>query len=145
MRTKTRTHSIALVALIGWWALTAYRMLLDMRHDPGPTGRVGDLPNLHNRPGDLQHYLIMSLTELVLVLLILRPWSFDRSWRRALMVLVPLVPWTLLHLLVLIHSGGVMVLHFFWLAGLLVAMLLLAIVSATSAISVQVDAGRQAT
>jgi hypothetical protein len=86
--------------------------------DPGPTGLPNDLPNWHNRPGNLRHYAILVLIEAVVALLLMRPWSYDRSWGRALIAAVVLMPWLLLNLMVMIHSGGIMVLHTLWLLAL---------------------------
>jgi hypothetical protein len=105
--------------LLGWWGFIALQMVRAARLDPGPTGQPGDMPNLHNWPGDLQHFVRMSLIELALVTVILRPWSYRRSGWRALGALVLLVPWTTLAVIVLIHSGTIMLWHAGWLLGLL--------------------------
>jgi hypothetical protein len=110
MSAKRRTVWIA-VTVLAWWGFIAWRMWLDMRRDPGPTGLPGDLENFHNRPGDLSQVLTMTVVELLFVLVILRPWSYQRSWGRSLAALLLLTPWTLFYLLILIHSGGIMVLH----------------------------------
>jgi hypothetical protein len=122
-------RSLPFVALFVWWGFTAIRMVLSAHRDPGPTGLAGDLPNWHNRPGELQTYLALTLGELAVVLAILRPRSYHRSWGRAVMGGVIITPWLLLFGTMMIHSGGVMVMHFVWLGGLWAGVWLLAGIS----------------
>ena len=117
------------IALVAWWAFIAVRMIVDARHDVGPTGLPYDLPNWHNLPGDLRFYLALSVAESLTVLSILRPLSYSYSWRRALGAFVLMTPWTLFWGLFMIHSGGIMVLHFFWLVGVWIGLALLTGVS----------------
>jgi hypothetical protein len=86
--------------------------------DPGPTGLPNDLPNWHNRPGDFRDNALLVLTEAAVAMLLIRPWSYDRSWGRALNGAVMFAPWLLLNLMFMIHSGGIMVLHTLWLFAL---------------------------
>ena len=134
MSHPARTHRLATAPLLGWWIFIACSMWRSMRSDPGATGLAGDLPNLHNRPGDLSLYLGLTIAELLVLLLILRPATYRRSWGRALAASALLTPWTLLFLALLIHSGGIMALHFLWLAGLLVGLLALTVVSSIAAV-----------
>lgn len=119
---------------ICWWAFVAWQMSRDMQRAPGPTGLPDDLPNLHNGAGDLKTFVVMALVELAVVTVILRPWSYDRSWGRALGALVVLVPWTLLFLIMLIHSGGVMLWHVRWLLGLVLGTATLTVTSGAVAV-----------
>jgi hypothetical protein len=105
--------------------------------DPGPTGLPGDLPNLHNRPGDLGRNLRYVIAEAALALLLLRPWSYRHSWRRALLAALLLAPWVLFNVAFLIHSGGVMALHTFWLVLLWLACAAAAAVSGVRAARVR--------
>jgi hypothetical protein len=112
--------------LLGWWGFVEWPMQRAMRRDPGPTGLPGDLPNWHNSPCDLTAFLVMTLLEPVVVAGLLRPWSYDRSWRRASRAFMIPLPWTLLFLLMLMHSGSVMVWHVTWLVGLILGIACLA-------------------
>lgn len=75
---------VGVLALVAWWVFTVVRMWLDAQQDLGPTGLPDDIPNWHNRPGDLWRFAAISAGELVAVLLVLRPHSYLRSWGRAL-------------------------------------------------------------
>jgi hypothetical protein len=86
--------------------------------DPGPTGLPNDLRYLHNFPGDLPQNAILVLIEAAIALLLIRPWSYNRNSGRALVAAVVFVPWLLLNLMFMIHSGGIMVLHTLWLLAL---------------------------
>jgi hypothetical protein len=120
---------IPLVVLFAWWGFTATRMVLSARYDHGPTGLAGDLPNWHNRPGELWSYLALTLVEGAALLAILRPRSYEHSWRRAMVAGTVITPWLLLFGAMMIHSGGIMVMHFVWLGALWAGMWFLAGIS----------------
>lgn len=48
-----------------------------------------------NRPGDLTRALVVLGVECLVVVGVLRPWSYGRRWRRALWAGLLLTPWTL--------------------------------------------------
>ena len=54
-----------------------------------------------------------------MLLAILRPWSYDRSWGRALVAWILLAPWNALSMIMSMHQGGIIVLHWMWLCLLL--------------------------
>jgi hypothetical protein len=120
-------------ALLCWFGLIVLLMVRAMRLDPGPTGLPGDLPNVHNRTGDLSSILLQMSLELLVLTVILRPWSYYRSWGRALTALVLCIPWTLIFMALLIHAGSVMVLHVVWLIGILLGTACLTVISANAA------------
>lgn len=120
---------LPVVALFVWWGFTTIGMVLSAQHDHGPTGLAGDLPNWHNRPGELWSYLALTLAEAAVVLAILRPTSYEYSWGRAVAAGTVLTPWLVLFGAMMIHSGGIMAMHFVWLGGLWTGMWLLAGVS----------------
>jgi peptidoglycan/LPS O-acetylase OafA/YrhL len=101
--------------------------------DPGPTGLPGDLPNLHNRPGDLAHNLCLTAGELLMAVALLRPWSYDRSWGRAIATVALFLPWTFLNVAFLIHSGGIMATHAVFLVVVLLSAVVLTAVSGIAA------------
>jgi hypothetical protein len=117
-------------------ALLACVLLLMWRsavRDPGPTGLPGDLPNWHNRPGDLASVTRFVLVEAVVAFVIFRPWSYHRNWRRAVTAILLFAPWLLLNLMMLIHAGQIMLLHTLWLLVLWVSFLAVALYSGTAA------------
>jgi hypothetical protein len=77
-----------------------------------------------NWPGDVSHELTFGVAELVVLALILRPWSYRRSWGRALFALAIFIPWTLFFAIVGIHAGSVNGAHLFWLVGVVLFLLL---------------------
>ncbi|MEO7733557.1 MAG: hypothetical protein ABIY55_21520, partial [Kofleriaceae bacterium] len=103
------------------------RMVGDAGRDTGATGLPDDFPNWHNRPGDLSAFVIMTVVELLVILAILRPWSYSRSWKRPLFAATLFMPWLLLFGAVIVHSGGIMVIHAVWLAGVWSGLVLLAV------------------
>jgi hypothetical protein len=93
--TKRVQRLAGISVLVAWWAFIVVRMIADARRDHGPTGLPNDRPNWHNLPGDLSSYIELSAAELLVILLIVRPLSYDHSWRRALTAFALLTPWLL--------------------------------------------------
>ena len=93
-------------------------MAISAMRDIGPTGLPGDLPNWHNRPSDYSRFALAVLFEGFVAVLLLRPWSYNRSWGRSACTFLLLLPWLSLNLLMMIHSGGIMVIHTLWLFAL---------------------------
>lgn len=131
--TKNVQRIAGVVALVAWWLFIVVRMWMDAQRDPGPTGLPNDIPNWHNRPGHLQWFATCSAVELLVVLLILRPHTYARSWRRALAALALLTPWTFFFMVMLMHSGGIMYYHVLWLLVLWSVLALLALASGIAA------------
>ncbi|PJL58217.1 hypothetical protein B9Y82_05555 [Stenotrophomonas maltophilia] len=67
---------------------------------------------------------MLCLGEIVVVALLLRPWSLFRLWLRLTIMLVPLLAWTLLWSVSAIHQPPVRGLHSQWLQALSAGMLL---------------------
>lgn len=99
-------------------------MARDYLADPPSAAWVGTQAYGHNHEGALVQGLVFTAIELVVLLALLRPWSYDRAWGRALVTLLLLAPWTLFAMMMTMHAGGVLVLHFLWLALLCVLVLL---------------------
>jgi hypothetical protein len=93
-------------------------MARDHVSDPYDPHRQGTAAYGHNHEGALVQGLILSLIELAVVYLILRPGSYHKSWARAALALVLYVPWTAVSMVMTMHAGGIFTLHFFWLAVL---------------------------
>ncbi len=104
------------LSLIGLWLATAGLMARDYAADPPDLALVGTRAYGHNHEGALVQGLVFSAIELLALLALLRPWSYDRAWGRALVTLLLLAPWTLFSMMMTMHAGGVFVLHFLWLA-----------------------------
>lgn len=83
--------------------------------DPPDPGRAGTAAYGHNHAGALAEGLVMTLSEAAAIYLILRPWSYLRSWGRALGALALLAPWTVIAAILSMHAGGVVMLHLLWL------------------------------
>jgi hypothetical protein len=111
-------HSLRLPILAGVVVLVLFLMAISATRDAGPTGLAGDLPNWHNRPGDLARNGGLVLLEAAIAALMLRPSSYRRNWGRSLGVFLIFLPWVVLNVMFLIHSGGIMVIHTFWLLTL---------------------------
>jgi len=103
--------------------------------DPPDPSRVGTAGYGHNHAGALAEGLLMTLSEAAALYLILRPWSYRRSWGRALGALALLAPWTAIAAILTMHAGGVVMLHLAWLLCLDVIVLGLALWSGAAALS----------
>jgi hypothetical protein len=66
-------------------------------------------------PGDLSSTIRMAAVEIVVLYGILRPWSYDRSWRRAAVAWLVLLPWSVLLFAVIMHAGPTRAGHTLWL------------------------------
>ncbi|NEQ24982.1 MAG: hypothetical protein F6K28_38995 [Microcoleus sp. SIO2G3] len=58
------------------------------------------------------------MIELGILYLVIRPWSFRRSWVRCLGAMTLFFPWTFLMMFITMHGGGITRIHFFWLVGI---------------------------
>jgi hypothetical protein len=114
------------------WLLAVVAMLDAWRRDPYVPRPIG-LPSYHhNGPRDLPWFLGLSVVEVGVVYLSLRPWSGRRSWWRqigAVIALLALVPWTVLLAVVGMHSGPIFGLHTLWVMALDVVVLSTLVVS----------------
>jgi len=132
-----RPHSVSAVVQRGvcWairmgglpmlWLVVAVLMVRDDARDPYQPDRHGTGAYGHNYEGALVHGLGLTLLELAVLYAILRPWSYRQSWARSALALLLFLPWTAFSMLMTMHAGGVIVLHFLWLAGVIVALVLL--------------------
>jgi hypothetical protein len=71
-------------------------------HDPALTGTEA---YGHTQPGELSHILAITAGEMLVFLVLLRPWSYHRSWLRAVGALLVLTPWLLLWGVLGLHAG----------------------------------------
>lgn len=114
------------------WAATALMMARDWAGDPYDPALEGTARYGHNGDGALGFGLGLSAIELVVLVAILRPWSYDRSWGRSLVAVALLLPWTAMSMLLSMHQGGVVTLHFMWIFLALVGLVITFLVSAIS-------------
>ena len=128
----TALRTFGLAAL---WTLTAATMVWSDLSDPFDPTLEGTHRYGHNPEGALRDGLLASLVELAVLYLILRPWNpAERSWPRVLAALVPLLPWTLFSMLVTMHAGGIVAVHFFWLLAVVLVLVTSLAFSAMAAI-----------
>jgi len=111
------------------WLAFAVMMVRNYLGDPYDPSLEGSAAYGHNQAGALLQGLGLSLSELIIISGILRPWSYDRSWGRGIAASAILLPSTALAILSMMHSGGVFALHALWLIIILVGVLALTIVS----------------
>lgn len=88
-----------------------------------------------NWPGDLPRLLFLASIEVALLYAILRPATFRASWGRALWAVMLLVPYTAITTVVAMHGGPIIGAHLLWLTGLTLAMCVVLVVAAASAIA----------
>jgi len=125
-------RALRLGALPSLWLAFALMMVRDYLGDPYDPTLVGTAAYGHNDEGALLMGLGWSFTELVIIVGILRPWSYQRSWGRGIGAVALLLPWTALSVLALMHAGGVFALHALWVMFLLVGVFITTVVSLAS-------------
>ena len=119
----TGRNRIPLLALLLSWAGLVILMVVDYVGDP-PNPAPDDRQSYgYHVPGELLQNLLLSVAELGLLLLVLRPWSYRGSWGRALLAFVLIAPWWLFYFVTTLHAGPVTHVHAFWLLGLALACL----------------------
>jgi hypothetical protein len=110
----------AVLALAAWYGWATGEM------DPAV-----HLP-MANFPADLAHVAEEGGWEMLLLYAVLRPWSYRRSWGRAGLAALLLLPWVLFNLLFL-HQGPAMGMHTLWLLAMEIALIRAMIVSSGAA------------
>lgn len=105
-----KTVALPLLALV-FAALMLWDALL---HPPDPS-LIGTRAYGHNGPGAFGEALQYLIPELLVALLVLRPWSYRASWGRALIAAIIGVPWTMLIAVAGMHAGSVFLIHLLWL------------------------------
>jgi hypothetical protein len=118
--------------LVIMWVLTIVAMKLDDLNDPFDSQRLAH-PNGHNGAGAFIAGVVWISIELVVLQLILRPWSYQRSWGRSLCALMVSIPWLGFSVLMMMHGGGIVRLHALWILVIAVAMLTVTFFSAIAA------------
>ena len=112
------------------WLAFAVMMVRNYLGDPYDPSLEGTAAYGHNQEGALLQGILFSLSELVILTGLLRPWSYNRSWGRGMVAVALLLPWTALAVVSMMHSGGVFALHALWLMVVLVGVVVLTLVSA---------------
>lgn len=97
------------------WGIFIVLMWVDHLQDPYNPNLIGTEGYGHNYEGALLQGFILTLIELGILYLIVRPWSFRCSWLRVIGAIVLFFPWTFLMVFMTMHGGGIVMLHFLWL------------------------------
>jgi len=95
-------------------------------------------------PREFRILLLVLGIEIAVFGLLLRPWSYAHSWRRALVSLVVLTPWVLLQLVLGIHAGPPQHVHTDLLLILWIALLAVTLAGASDAARTWYATRRQA-
>ena len=125
------------VAILGpaiLWLLVLALMIQDWLADPYNPGLRSTAAYGHNQEGALFQGVLWSTMELAVLYVILRPWSFRASWGRALLASLLFLPWTAVSAMAVMHSGGIFVLHAFWLLVVSLSLIALALASGVQAL-----------
>jgi hypothetical protein len=101
------------------WLVTAFLMVRDDLNDPYNPNLEGIASYGHNHQGALWQTMLITLLELAVLYAILRPWSYRRSWGRAVAALALFLPVAAFSMLMTMHAGGILSIHFFWLVAVL--------------------------
>jgi hypothetical protein len=130
MTPAARALRIAPLPLL--WLTTVILMVRSWAGDPYDPALEGTDRYGHNHDGALTDGVVFTVIELAVLLAILRPWSYDRSWGRSLVATMLLLPVTAFSMLMSMHAGGIIALHFTWLFLALVGVAIAFLVSAIS-------------
>lgn len=84
-------------------------------------------PHGHNGKNALIIGAGLSVFELALFYLLLRPWSFNQSIYRLLTAFLVFLPWNYFSLIMCFHAGGIIILHFYFVSFLSFTLLFLMI------------------
>jgi hypothetical protein len=139
VRTATKAFVIArwirapLILYTGFWIIGALFMTGAYYANPHDPALTGTEAYGHTRIGELARILQITAGEILVFVLVLRPWSYHRSWLRAFAGLVLLTPWLLLWSVVAMHSGPATHAHTSWLLLLWIALAISGTVSGMGA------------
>jgi hypothetical protein len=95
---------------LAWTAVTA-EMVRGWLRDPYNPALKGTDSYFHNPAGALGTGILVISIDILVLYAVLRPWSYHRSWRRALAALVLFTPWAVLNTFSLMHAGSVWATH----------------------------------
>jgi hypothetical protein len=111
------------------WAATTAEMVRGWQRDPYNPALKGTASYFHNPPGALGWGILFATIDVVVLYAVLRPWSYDMSWRRALAALLLFTPWALLNTFSLMHAGSVWATHIMSVLAIWLSLALLLVVS----------------
>jgi len=121
-------------ALLVLWAATAAFMWRNHVHDPFNALLEGSARYGHNPPGALGNGLILISVEMVLAAVLVRPWSRPTIGSASIGLLFA-APWALCSMLMTMHAGGIIAIHFLWTVVLALFFVVAVIVSARMKVS----------
>ena len=119
-----------LALFITFWSLGVILMVLTYVSNPHDPTLRGTAAYGHTSPGELRTMLWITAAEILTFLVVLRPWSYDHAWPRAVVALVLLTPWLLLWGALGMHSGPTTGTHGLWIVLFWLGLVVAAIVSA---------------
>jgi hypothetical protein len=125
---KARRAPRFLAILLPWGAAVVFA-IVDHLRDPYDPARTGTQRYGHNTPGALGWTLAIMTFELVVLLAMLQPSTYERSWGRALGAFAVFAPASLLSALFATHAGGIMAIHLLWMLGVTFGLFVLTVVS----------------
>ncbi len=97
--------------LLGLWLVIAAMICSSYfgdRHDPG-------YYFASNTREAFYWLLVISLVEVAVLYLVLRPWNYQRSFARPLLALFLFAPWAIINMMLSMHAQTIILQHSFWL------------------------------
>jgi hypothetical protein len=144
MATVFKSMKVPLILFVAYWTLVVGFVVATYSAYP-PDPDLRDTASYgHTAPGELRVDLIVMALEIAVFAALLRPWSYARSWGRALVSLGVLTPWLVFLLAVGIHAGPPIRVHTDLLLLLWIGLLVAAISGGVAALRAWVTAKRQA-
>ena len=117
------------LGLVGLWLIMLGLMIHSQIEDPPDPTLTGTAAYGHNSEGSLWQMGILSAVELAILYAIVRPWSFRRSIGRLALAVALLVPWALVSMVITMHAGSIVVIHFLWVSSALIALFIALVVT----------------
>ncbi len=122
--------------LPGLWLVAALFLYFNFRREQSRTQPHGHY-YADDSADSVLFVIAVMLVEVVVLYVILRPPSYRNSFARPVVALLLFLPWTLLSMVVSMHAGSAVFLHWMWLFVLDCALVVCAIVSGVGAIMVR--------
>lgn len=119
--------------LLGLWLAAASFIYFNYQREQSiPQPHVHYFAN--DNSNSVLFVLMVMMIEIMMMYLILRPWSYQRSAARALVALVLSLPWTLFSMAVSMHASSAVFLHWMWLVVIDCVIVICGVVSGIAAL-----------
>jgi hypothetical protein len=117
----------------GFWVVGVVYFTLMYLMNPYEISPEGPMRG-HTYPGELADVLGVTAVEFLAATVLLRPWSYRRSWGRALIAAAVFAPWSFIRMVMGMHAGPATHAHSLWMLLFCVGLVGAAVVSGIAAV-----------